>query len=115
MAIFHLTLIVIFGKPDVVVRSDKQTRALAFKPFVYRIYLTRNYIETVEQVVKSEDEQRIAVVKDPFVDRLKVSSLIDTLKYGDRMVRYFAHRLLKAQGRDVEKLERARDTLKEHV
>ena len=77
--------------------SEKQTGAFTLQPLVYGLYFFRQSFFTRGEMVQPQDEQRIAVIEDAFIDRLLVSGLVDALKNGDRMSRAFTSDLLKAQ------------------
>src|SRR6185503_928014 len=64
-------------------------------------------------MVQPKNEQRVAVIQNPFVNWLFVTCLIDTLKDRDWMSGSFARGLLKAQRRAVKQFQSTSDTLKE--
>ncbi len=97
MEIFHLTLLEIIGKTNVVMRGDEKTCAFALQPSVYRFDLAGFRLEVAKQMIQSKDQQRVGVIKYPFIDRLVISRLIDPLKYSNRMTCQFAGDLLKTE------------------
>ena len=100
--------------PDVVVRSEHETRALASQPVADGLdFIGRGFLFG-EQVIESKDEQRIGVRKHAFVERQSVSRLIDALKDGYDMSRDLAHERLERHPRAKEQLQRAGDPLLKH-
>src|SRR5215204_2744550 len=85
MEIFHLALFEIVGKTDVVMRRNEKTCAFALQPSVYRFDLAGIHLEIAKQMIQSKNQQCVCVVEYPFIDRLVISRLVDTLKYGDGM------------------------------
>ena len=62
-------------------------------------------------MVEPKHHERVRVRQDPLVERLPVPRLVDPLEDGNRMSGGLADKLLKAERRAMEQLQRARDSL----
>src|SRR5437868_359093 len=66
-----------------------------------------------DQVIETEDEERVGVVQNSLVEWLRKPRLVDPLKHGDGVSRDLAHEVLELHPCPEEQLERARDPLLE--
>ena len=113
MPVLDLPLLEVVGEADVVMRCQQQACAFAPKPGADRFDLRLRCLLVRRQVIEPEHHQRVRVGENPLVDRQRITRLIHALEHGHRMAGHLARRLLKAQRRAMEQLQRAGDSLQE--
>ena len=113
VAVFHLALLHIACEAHIMVRRQQQASALALQPFADRRDLLGSRLLLGENMVESENHQRVGVGEDALVDRLFEPGLIDALEHGDGMASRLARDLLKAERGAVEQFQRSGDALEE--
>ena len=104
MEIFHLTLLHIAGKANVVMRGEQKTSAFALEPLADgRDFVACGFL-LGREMVESEHHERVGIGQNAFVDRKLVSSLVNALEHSDRVAGGFAGNLLEAERGAVKQL-----------
>ena len=112
--VFHLALVHVRRRADIVMRPDDQTRSFPREKFLRRRRSRPGGFLLGHHVIEAEDHQRVSIGEDAFVERETLSGLIDALVNGNRLPRGFPDRVLKPHERQVEQFQRSRDALQEH-
>ena len=111
MQIFHLTLLKIVRKANIVMGGQKEARVFALKPAANGFDFFRRRLLLGSKVVKAEHHESVSVGQYPFVDRQSITRLIDALEDRDGMAGDILGNLLEAERRPVKQFQRASDSL----
>ena len=109
--ILHGALFEVIREADVMVRAEHEAGSFSLEEVLKCLDLFRGGLLFGDQVVETEDHQRVGIVEDALVDGEFLSCLVDALVDGDGMTGDLADKVLKAQQTEMKQFERSRDSL----
>ena len=113
MLVLRLTLSVVVGESDVVMRRQHQAGSVPFQPRRDGRHLGDGRLQTAQQVVQPEHHEGVGVGQDLFVDRPPIAGLVDPLEHRHGVAGQLAGQPLERQRGAVEQFQGAGDPLEE--